>query len=107
VHDVTILRISSQDIWDNLTESLWENTFIDVLDGVVYIFLRCRYAALHISLVTHELNCFSIEYAKIHIIWQIALCFYSFLGADYVDFMDWVVVGMYLYPYFQIKYRGN
>ena len=55
MHDVTILWVASQDIRDNLAESLWEDTLVDVLDSVVNIFLCCAYTAHHVSIVTHIL----------------------------------------------------
>ena len=56
VHDVTILRVAAQDVWYNLAESLWEDTLVDVLDGVVHIFFCCAHTAHHISIVAHFLN---------------------------------------------------
>ena len=53
MHYVAILRISTENVWDYLTESFWENTFVDVLDSVMDIFLRCRNSTLHIPLVAH------------------------------------------------------
>ena len=55
MHNVAILWVTSQDIRDNLAESLWENTLVDVLDSVVNIFLCCAYTAHHVSIVTHIL----------------------------------------------------
>ena len=34
-----ILRVTAQNVGDNFAESLRENTFVDILDGVVHIFL--------------------------------------------------------------------
>ena len=56
VHNVAILWVTSQDIRDNLAESLWEDTLVDVLDSVVNIFLCCANTAHHISIVTHILT---------------------------------------------------
>ena len=36
-------------IGDDFAESLREYTFVDVLDGVVYVFFSCAYAAHHVS----------------------------------------------------------
>lgn len=41
VHDVAIFGVSAQNIRDYLTESLGENTFVNVFNGVVYIFFGC------------------------------------------------------------------
>ena len=53
VHDITILRVTAQDIGDDFAESLREYTFVDVLNGVVHIFFGCADASHHISLITH------------------------------------------------------
>jgi hypothetical protein len=42
MHDVTILRVTPKYIRDDLAESLREDTLVDVLDGVVHVFLGCR-----------------------------------------------------------------
>ena len=39
MHNVAILRVTAQNVGDNFAESLRENTFVDILDGVVHIFL--------------------------------------------------------------------
>jgi hypothetical protein len=39
MHDVAVIRISSQNIRDDLAESLRENTLVYVLDCVVYVLL--------------------------------------------------------------------
>jgi hypothetical protein len=36
VHDVTVLGITAQNIRDDFAESLREDTFVDVFDGVVW-----------------------------------------------------------------------
>ena len=56
MHDVTILGISTEDIGDNLTESLREDTLVYILDGVMHIFLCGRDAAHHISVI--HFRCF-------------------------------------------------
>ena len=53
MHDVAVLRVAAQNIRYNLAESLWEDTLVDVLDGVVNVLLCCAYTAHHISIVTH------------------------------------------------------
>ena len=58
MHDVSVLRITPEDVWDNLAESLREDALVDVLDGVVHVFFRCTHAPHHISVV-HNLR-FSI-----------------------------------------------
>jgi len=55
MHNVAILRVTAQNVGDNFAESLRENTFVDVLDGVVHIFLRCADSTHHVSLITHEI----------------------------------------------------
>ena len=55
MHDVTVLGITAEDVGDNLTECLGEDTLVDVLDGVVHIFFCGTYAAHHITLVVHNL----------------------------------------------------
>jgi hypothetical protein len=54
MHDVTILRVAPQDIRDNLTESLWIESLVNVLDGCVDIFLCGTDATLHIAVITHN-----------------------------------------------------
>ena len=56
MHDVTILWVTALDIRDNLTESLWEDTLVDVFDGVVNVFFSSAYTAHHVSIVTHILT---------------------------------------------------
>ena len=58
MHDVAVLRVAAQNIRYNLAESLWENTLVDVLNGVVYVFFSCAHSAHHIAIVAH----FSIFY---------------------------------------------
>lgn len=53
MHDITILWVATQDVRDNLTESLWEDSLVDVLDGVMYVFLRGTDTAHHISVISH------------------------------------------------------
>ena len=53
MHDVTVLRIATQNIGNNLTEGLWEDALVDVLDGVVYVFFGGTHAAHHISVLFH------------------------------------------------------
>ena len=54
VHDVAIVGVAAQNIGDNLTEGLGKDTFIYILDCVVYIFFRSRYAAQVVTLVAHR-----------------------------------------------------
>ena len=58
MHNVAILRVSAENIGDNLAKGFREDALINVPDGVVYIFFRCAYAALHVSLIIHRLCCF-------------------------------------------------
>lgn len=51
MHDVTVLRITSEDVGDNLAERHREYTLVDVLYRVVYVFLRGTHATHHISVV--------------------------------------------------------
>jgi hypothetical protein len=37
MHDVAVLLVSSQEVGDDFTECLGENTFVYVFDSVVYI----------------------------------------------------------------------
>ena len=70
VHDVAILRITTQDVGDNLAEGLWEDALVDVLDSVMHILLGSTHATHHISVVSHILElhlrsffsaCFSLK----------------------------------------------
>jgi hypothetical protein len=51
MHDITIVRITPENIGDDLTKSLREDTLIDVLDGIVHVFFGCTDATHHISVV--------------------------------------------------------
>jgi hypothetical protein len=54
MHDVAVLRISSENVRNDLAECFWENAFVDVLDSVVDVLFRSRYATLHVPLVAHN-----------------------------------------------------
>jgi hypothetical protein len=54
MHNVTILRVSAKNIRNNLAESLWEDTFVNVLDSVVHILFGSTHASHHISVVVHN-----------------------------------------------------
>ena len=49
MHYITIFRVAAQYVGYNLAECLREDTFVNVLYGVVHIFFRCAYATHHIS----------------------------------------------------------
>ena len=51
MHDVEVLRVSAQNVWDYLAEGLWKDSFVDVLDGVVHVFFGSTNAAKHISII--------------------------------------------------------
>ena len=51
MHDVAVFGVASEDVGDDFAESLWEDSLVDVLDGVVHVFLRCAHTAHHVSLV--------------------------------------------------------
>jgi hypothetical protein len=53
MHDITILRVATQDVRYDLTESLWEDSLVNVLDGVMYVFLGGAHTAHHISVISH------------------------------------------------------
>ena len=53
MHDVAILRVSTQYVRDNLAEGLRENALVYILYGVVHILLGCAHAAHHIAFVIH------------------------------------------------------
>ena len=44
VHDVAPFRVAGEIVRHYFAESAWENTFVDVFDSCVYIFLGCRHA---------------------------------------------------------------
>jgi hypothetical protein len=54
MHDITILRISAEDVRNDFTECFRENSFVDVLDCVVDIFLGSGNATLHVPLIAHN-----------------------------------------------------
>ena len=58
MHDAAILRITSQYVGYYLTESLGEQTLVNVLDSVVNVLLGCAHTPHHVSLVTHWFVCF-------------------------------------------------
>ena len=56
MHDVTILRVAAQNVGYDLAESLREDTLVDVLDGIVHVFLGGTHTAHHISVVSHFIS---------------------------------------------------
>jgi hypothetical protein len=46
MHDIAVKRITSEDIGDDLAESHWKKTFIQVPDGRMNIFLLGGNASL-------------------------------------------------------------
>ena len=54
MHDVAILRIASQNVGNNFAESLWEDSLVNILDGIMHIFLGGTHTAHHISVVAHN-----------------------------------------------------
>jgi len=55
MHDIAILRVTAQDVGDNLAESLRVKTFVNVLDGGMHVFLGCTDATHHIAVVHDSL----------------------------------------------------
>ena len=49
MHDVAIVGVAAENVGNDLTESLWKNAFVDVLDGVVNVFFGSAHAAHHVS----------------------------------------------------------
>ena len=56
MHDVAVFGIASEDVGNDFAESLRIKALVDVLDGVVHIFLAGTYATHHISLVSHRIT---------------------------------------------------
>ena len=56
MHDITILRVTAQYVGDNLTESLWEDALVDVLDGSVYVLFRSTHAPHHVPVISHFIS---------------------------------------------------
>ena len=54
MHDVAVLRITTEDVGDYLAESLREDTLVDVLDGVVNVLFCSAHTAHHIALIVHK-----------------------------------------------------
>ena len=54
MHDVAIFGVAAQDVGDNFAEGFGEDTLVDIFDGVVHIFFRCRHAAQVVTLVAHR-----------------------------------------------------
>ena len=53
MHDVAILWVTAQDVGDDFAEGLWKNAFVNILDGVVYVFFGGAHTAHHVSVVAH------------------------------------------------------
>ena len=51
MHDIAVFRIATEDVGDDLAESLGEDTLVDVLDSVVHIFLGGTDASHHVSII--------------------------------------------------------
>ena len=49
MHYVAIFRVAPENVWDNLAESLREDTLVDVFDGVVDVFLGGTDSTHHIT----------------------------------------------------------
>ena len=54
MHDVAPFGVAAQYVGDNLAESLREEAFVDVLDGVMHVLLSCRHAPQHVTLIFHS-----------------------------------------------------
>ena len=54
MHDVAVFRISAENVRNDFTECLREDTLVDVLDSVMHILLGCRHATLHVPLIGHN-----------------------------------------------------
>ena len=51
MHDVAIFRVAAEDVGDDFAESIGIQAFIEVLDGVVDVFLFGGNAALRVTIV--------------------------------------------------------
>ena len=51
VHDVTVFGVSTQNVGYDFTESLWKDTLVDILYGVVDILLGGRYSTHHVAVM--------------------------------------------------------
>ena len=56
MHDVTILRVTTQDIRDDLAESLWENALVDVFNCGVNVLLGSTHAPHHVPIISHFIS---------------------------------------------------
>ena len=64
VHDVAVLRVTAQDVRDNLTEGLREYAFVDVFYRVVNVLFCSAHTSHHIALIVHKYDvsvCFRLQ----------------------------------------------
>ena len=56
VHDVAVLGVAAEDVWDDFAEGLREDSLVDVSDGSVYVLLCGRDATRHVTLLAFHQN---------------------------------------------------
>ena len=61
MHDIAVVWISPENIGNNLTESPGIESLVDILDGVVHVFLGRGNASGHIALI-HIINVYRISF---------------------------------------------
>jgi hypothetical protein len=53
MHDGTIIRVTGQQVRHNFAKGFGEQTFVQILDGLVYIFFTGGNSALLVTFVAH------------------------------------------------------